>query len=43
MQGGSITATTFAVHAMGSAKVQVSGTKVSGKTQALGSAAITGI
>jgi hypothetical protein len=44
VQGGSITGTTFAVHATMNAKVDVTGTKVSGKTQAVGvNAKITGV
>lgn len=43
VQGGSITATTLAVHAAGIAQVKVTGTTVSGKTQAEGGAKITGI
>jgi hypothetical protein len=40
--GGSITATDLAVQALGNAKVTLAGTKVTGKTQKLGGAAITG-
>jgi hypothetical protein len=44
VQGGSITATTFAVHATGNAQVHVTGTKVSGKTLAAPpNAKITGV
>jgi hypothetical protein len=42
VQGGSITATALAVHALGSAQVHLTGTKVSGKTEKLGGAVITG-
>jgi hypothetical protein len=43
IQGGSITGTAFAVHALGNAKVHATGTKVTGKTQALGGAKLTGL
>jgi hypothetical protein len=43
VQGGSITATSRAVHASGSAQVRVSGTRVSGKTSAEGGAKISGL
>jgi len=42
VQGGTITATSFAVHAVGGAQVHLAGTKVTGKLQKLGAAAITG-
>lgn len=40
--GGSLTGSAFAVKAMGSASVTLKGTKVTGKTQKLGGATITG-
>ena len=40
--GGSLAATGFAVKSLGSAAVKLSGTKVTGKTQKLGAATITG-
>jgi hypothetical protein len=43
MTGGSITSSSFAVKAGGSANVTLTGTTVTGKTQATGSAKITGI
>lgn len=44
VQGGSITGTTFAIHATANAKVDVTGAKVSGKTQAAGvNAKVTGV
>jgi hypothetical protein len=42
VQGGSITATAAAVRAVGNAQVHFTGTKVSGKTEKLGAAVITG-
>jgi hypothetical protein len=42
VSGGSIAATVLAVHAMGGAQVHLTGTKVTGKTEKLGGAAITG-
>jgi hypothetical protein len=42
VKGGSITATADAVHAMGGAKVNLVGTKVAGKLEHMGGAAITG-
>ena len=42
VQGGSITSTVLAVHAVGGAQVHLTGTKIGGKTQKLGSAVITG-
>lgn len=42
MQGGSITSSTLAVKALGGAAVHLTKTKVTGKTQKLGAAVITG-
>lgn len=42
VQGGSITATNFAVKALGGAKVHLDKTEVTGKTQKLGAAEISG-
>jgi hypothetical protein len=42
MQGGKIHGSTLAVHAVGGAKVTLVRTKVTGKTEALGAATITG-
>jgi hypothetical protein len=42
VNGGSVEGTTYAVQALGNAQVKLSGTKVTGKNQALGGAKITG-
>jgi len=43
VKGGSVTSTSFAAKALGNAQITFSGTTVSGKTQALGAAKISGL
>jgi hypothetical protein len=42
VKGGKLNGSAFAVHALGNAKVTLAGTHVTGKTQSLGAASISG-